>query len=350
MSATPEPPPVFDIDALVLPIPGAESQGGVPLPGTLLAELNRLRRSAPAVADGGPDGKRPAPDFRAVLDDATAALINTSKDLDLVVRVVEAATQVHGPAGLRDGLRLLHRVVTDCWDWVYPVSFGARGNRVKWLNTATGAAADFPLTVQRMKLIDCGGDSFSHFDVLDPGRSADLEAALPQCKPERLVVTYAHLTDALATVRELAKELNKRLVTDDGDSSAPDLTGPPKEHDMNLGTAIRNCLQSVVQVAARRGVSLDGSSAADGAETPNQPTAAPETARAVGGSRDDLYFQLDRIAAALKRIEPHSPVPYLLERCVKLGRLPFPELMRSVLKDSAGLAELDRLLGLEQNG
>jgi type VI secretion system protein ImpA len=47
-------------------------------------------------------------------------------------------------------------------------------------------------------------------------------------------------------------------------------------------------------------------------------------------------------------LEPHSPIPYLLDRCVRLGELPFPELMREIVRETAALDELDRLLGLEK--
>jgi type VI secretion system protein ImpA len=338
-------PPVLDVAALVLPIPGAEARGGVPLPEPLRAELERLRRPAPESADAGGPGstRRPAPDFRAILEDGTHALANTSKDLALVLRVVEAATKVHGTAGLRDGLRLAHRVVADCWDWVYPATPTGRGNRFKWLNSTDGNGADFPLTVQKLPLIDCGSDAFCHFDTLDPARAADLDAALSNCKDDRLLATLADLTDAADALYALSSELKKRL----GDDDAPDFTSSDKP---NLGTALRHCLQTLTQVAGRRNLSPIGQPApeAGAALSPNSP--APTAPPRDGGSRDDLYAQIDRIALALKRIEPHSPVPYLLERCVKLGKMPFPELMRSVLRDGSGLAELDRLLGLDQGG
>ncbi len=54
-----------------------------------------------------------------------------------------------------------------------------------------------------------------------------------------------------------------------------------------------------------------------------------------GDSRAALYGQLERIAGALKRIEPHSPVPYLLERCVKFGRVPVAELAR-IIREAGG--------------
>jgi hypothetical protein len=42
-------------------------------------------------------------------------------------------------------------------------------------------------------------------------------------------------------------------------------------------------------------------------------------------------------------------VPFMIERCVKLGTMPFPSLMRAIIRESGTLDELDRIMGLEQS-
>ena len=37
----------------------------------------------------------------------------------------------------------------------------------------------------------------------------------------------------------------------------------------------------------------------------------------------------------------------MLERCVHLGSLPFPSLMRAIIRESGTLDELDRIMGIE---
>ena len=338
-------PPTIEIDDLVKPIPG-DTPGGVPLPEPIRAELERLRKPAAAAADPG-GGKRPSPDFRAIVGDATDALMNTSKDIALVVRMTEALARVHGPAGLRDGLRLLVRVTADCWDWVHPLprdgDYAVRGNRYKWLNAAD-SGAEFPQTVQLMPVVKCGSEWFCYFDTLDPARAGEVDASLSNLSKQDLIATHEALTDATAALTDLSVELKKRM----GDDDAPDFTGSGKP---NLGTAIRNCLAFVADVAGKRGVSLGPATDAPAGDSPAAATGgggeegAAKPAR-LGESRDALYAQIEQIANVLKRIEPHSPVPFLLERCVRLGRMPFPELMRSVLGSTGTVSEMDKLLGL----
>ena len=51
-------------------------------------------------------------------------------------------------------------------------------------------------------------------------------------------------------------------------------------------------------------------------------------------SRAQVYQQLAQTAALLQQLEPHSPIPYLINRAVELGALSFPDLMRQLIRDS----------------
>ena len=52
-------------------------------------------------------------------------------------------------------------------------------------------------------------------------------------------------------------------------------------------------------------------------------------------------------AELLQRLEPHSPIPYLVKRAVKLGEMKFPDLMKALIRENATLDELYRLVGVE---
>ncbi len=55
-------------------------------------------------------------------------------------------------------------------------------------------------------------------------------------------------------------------------------------------------------------------------------------------SRAQVYQQLAQAAAMLQQLEPHSPIPYLINRAVELGALSFPDLMRQLIRDADVLA------------
>jgi type VI secretion system protein ImpA len=77
------------------------------------------------------------------------------------------------------------------------------------------------------------------------------------------------------------------------------------------------------------------------------PDGSPSRTRPVS-SREDAYRQLAAAANVLRQLEPHSPIPYLIQRAVELGRLPFPQLIRELVRDANVIAELDRELGIKE--
>ena len=58
-------------------------------------------------------------------------------------------------------------------------------------------------------------------------------------------------------------------------------------------------------------------------------------------TRADVYARLSEAAALLQQMEPHSPVPYLIQRAIALGSMQFPELMKNLITN-AGQRPLDR--------
>jgi len=61
-----------------------------------------------------------------------------------------------------------------------------------------------------------------------------------------------------------------------------------------------------------------------------------------------VYRQLSEAAALLQRLEPQSPIPYLINRAVELGSLPFPELMKQLIRNNEVLGEMNRELGIKE--
>ena len=79
-----------------------------------------------------------------------------------------------------------------------------------------------------------------------------------------------------------------------------------------------------------------------GGPAPAPPRRPPRRGRPTGGrrtsrrrprleTRAEIYARVSEAAAKLQQLEPHSPIPYLLNRAVELGSLPFPELMKSLI-------------------
>jgi len=87
-------------------------------------------------------------------------------------------------------------------------------------------------------------------------------------------------------------------------------------------------------------------SAADAANGGTGPAVGMGRSRL--STREDIYRALAEAADALERLEPHSPVPFLVRRAVELGALPFPLLMAALIRDSGVLSEMNRELGIKE--
>jgi type VI secretion system protein ImpA len=334
-------PAVIDVEALAAPVPG-DAPAGVPLPGPVRSALDEARKEADPL-DPTSAGRRA--DWAGVIRQASDALTRTSKDLLAAARLTEALARKHEFAGLRDGFRLLTKLVTDGWDRIHPMpedgeGFDVRGGPLKWLNDSTRGAR-FPHAVAGLPLFRARGDAFGYLDWVQPERKAEMEAAIPAVDADKLRATYDDLQEARAALEELGRALDEKFGED-----SPDLTSTA--NPTNLGSSLEKCADLMASVMRSRGISLDGEEAAAGEAAGEAESAEAAPAAAATGSREALYRQLSQIASALERLEPHSPIPYLLRRCVRLGSLPFPELMRAMIREAATLDEIDRLLGLER--
>jgi len=337
-------PPLLDFDALLAPVPGS-SPAGAPLPYDVRLKLEDLRKEINPDDYDADDPRRPTqyrkPDWAGIVKLTADTLSNGSKDLLAAARLVEALTMDRGTAGLRDGLDLLGRLSDKAWDRVHPLleegeSPESREGPFKWLNQA-GFGARFPHSLRFTPLLVVKGQAFTFDDWQKADRRPAFESAIAEASPE----TCQNLMDDLKAAKEKLQFLSAVLNEKMGDI-APDLvSGEGTEH---LGAAINDCLKVAQQILQRK----------TGAESPGEAPTGGETPMADGttvsrslATRADAYRMLNDAADLLQRIEPHSPVPLLVKRAVKLGDLKFPDLMKALIRENAVIDELNRLMGLE---
>jgi type VI secretion system protein ImpA len=115
--------------------------------------------------------------------------------------------------------------------------------------------------------------------------------------------------------------------------------------------AVRECLLLARQLLERKGPApseaLEGEAAEGEAGEPGAPGGGSYVSRGVR-SRAEVYQRLAEAADLLQKLEPHSPIPYIIRRAIELGALPFPELMKRLISDAAVLADMSRNLGIQE--
>lgn len=348
---------LIDVDSLLIPIDGDDPAGDPKAYAyglrDRLVELRREER--PEDFD---DATRPAelkrPDWQGIISQASEALRTETKDLRVACHLVEAIARSKGFAGLRDGLLLLRRLVDECWDRLNPpIEEGDLEVRSDPLANSLDdphRGVCFPNTVKTLPLIGPPEHSLGLIQwnrarqSRDPRIGEELARTLVQTPSDQTQQTIQDIDQCLGELDQLVAVLDSRF-----GEEAPGLT--------NLRAALDECWETICQGMA----SFTANSGLG--ERPTRKTSAKTPAPAgdvtpvpsISGSeqavllRAEAYSQLKRAAETLERLEPHSPIPHLVKRCVQLGQLPFPKLMEQLIRDSNVLNELNRELGVYQS-
>jgi type VI secretion system protein ImpA len=338
-------PEILDIPALLAPIPGDDPAGSTPF--LAIDKLETLRKEilsqAMTAPDEAPKEIRPE-DWRPIELEAIKTLTNESKHLVVAARLTEAVTRRHGTEGLQAGLQLLRELCESCWDRLLPtIEDGDVEGRVQpfyWLD-AVDQGAFFPGSIRLLPLVFSSEGNYGQFDWKEAqtGKyrvtSEQFNKAMRATKPEQLQAVAAQLTGSLEELDKLTGVLREKM----GQEASPGLGG--------IRQAVNDCNMLAQQMLA----TVAPTASAEGQATAGLGAEAGPAARAGGaspGSRAEVYRQLARAADVLRQLEPHSPIPYLIQRAVELGNKPFPELIKALIRDANVLHELNREFGIKE--
>ena len=349
-------PATLDIDALLAPIPGEDPSGG-PVAYALRERLDQSRKEINPDDFDPRDPLRPAEpkraDWSGIAGLTVEALSNSTKDLLLVVRLIEAMTCLHGFAGLRDGLRLARGLVEQAWDRLRPAieepdDLEVRAASFNWLDDSDRGAL-FPNRVRGARLVEgpSGPISWNDWNLARTGKGQvpvdEIEKAVEAAPREACQVVADDIEGAIGELQLLLGLMNERM-------------GPSSPSLGQLREAVFDCRALAQQVLARKGPApvVDAEVEAEardevavGGEPGEDPGAGSSLAKAIK-NRAQAYQRLNEIADTLAILEPHSPIPFVIRRAIALGQLSFPELMKELIADANVLGEMSRNLGIKE--
>ena len=336
----------LDFQALLAPIPGA-NPAGTNTPFGVKDQLEQMRKEVDPASFAADDPLRPTEfrkaDWVGIIKLGTQTLCQTSKDLQVAARMVEALTKVNGFQGLGDGLQLLEGLVDQAWDRLVPPvddpsDLDIRSSPFEWLDDPDHGAT-FPSTVGTIKLVDATKDS-PEMGLLQwkqgttPQPSAggappiSLDQILAGTSLEIIQGRYNQIVRCREILGKLVENLSAKLK--DLAPSMAQLRGVLDQ----IEAILRQMIAKKSPISDSNLKNADGESG-DG----NQE-------QSLVGSRDQAYQMMARAADILSSIEPHSPVPYLVRRAVQLGALPFPELIQAFVREQSVLETMFRELGI----
>ncbi|HVE08597.1 MAG TPA: type VI secretion system protein TssA [Paraburkholderia sp.] len=356
--------PDYAIEALLQPIAG-DARGGISLlHDPQFDAIRSARREDDASLPTGiwqTDLK--VADWRAVEAGCRRLLAERSKDLTLAAWLGESWLHLYGWQALPHCFALLTELCERFWDDLHPLPRdGDQGYRAAPLAWLGNAYAD--LLAARVELFE-GRDEMR--GTLAQWRAAQREALtararqdVPAAKREAAERAAAKLTEAaraaspelmqqhyaaLAAARTLIERLDAWCTPRLGDEAPSFATLVKTIGDAEL--VLMECLAMHPNVPPPAApAAADASAAGDAPAAAVAPAVATPTAPRMPQSRDDAYRQLAMIADYLMRYEPHSPVPYMIERALEWGGKPLPQLLKELMASGQDGQSLWTVLGL----
>jgi type VI secretion system protein ImpA len=296
-------------------------------------------------------------DWIAVERQASDILSHKSKDLMVAAWLGEAWLHRHGIAGLAAALTLLANLCERFADELHPQpedgDLSWRSGPLEWL---IRRYAEVLLT--RVPLLGEVSQDFAKFTLADWQQlqrrllgGGDNKAA--KADREAAQNTQRHFNDSLRVLPGLQFRQSAAWLTES--RSALERLEKWSDAQLAFDAPSFNPLRQVIdQMAAlmQEFIAMHPVAtpppAVDDTPVFEEDSLPPPTA-AFGrapASRDEAYRQLALIANYLAKTEPHSPVPYLINRAVEWGQKPLRDLLAELISADAEARRLWTLLGV----
>jgi type VI secretion system protein ImpA len=176
--------------------------------------------------------------------------------------------------------------------------------------------------------------------------SAFTESAI-HTPPSLLIAIHRDLVAARAALGEL-----QGLLDELAGRAAPSLVGLARQIE-EIGGWVRALLieRHALPMAEVERVEEPMVNNAEPGADPASPEPGAAPAAATTGpitSREDAFRRLAEAADYLFQAEPHSPVPYLVQRAIIWGQMPFHELLPELMRNPAYVSMLMELMGVQE--
>jgi type VI secretion system ImpA family protein len=274
-------------------------------------------------------------------------LAGSAKDLQLASWLMEAEIQQRGYGAIAPCIVLMHGLCETCWDGLHPRDdhgdFDARINIVRWVNEKL---------LRTLSLVPLIGDeelsaSWSDWELAhhyERLRAANGE--LPPEAEEAATLDDLHRFLASVSLGELRERHTELMAAHDAiEAFEQCLRRQLAQEAPTLGKldALLASVHAPIRAElGRREASMPKPTFDAVADDNDEEEADGECDL---NDRDRAYRVLADIAEFLARIEPHSPVPYLLRRAVEWGGMDAAALHRELYAKNNGQISVADLFG-----
>jgi type VI secretion system protein ImpA len=307
------------------------------------------------------------PDWRLVVQRATKAIAEKSKDLEIAAYLTEALVRLNGFAGLRDGFRLMRELIEQFWDSMYPaIDEDGVETRVAPLVGLNGDDAEGTLIYPISNIPITAGNNFGPYAYSHYQQGHNLSGLNEEAKEKRLAqgaisiemfekagneTSTAFFQQTIDDVEQCQHEFTQ--LSDVLYNKCEEKTPPTSQ----IRQILESCLEAV-RFASRNKLMPQVSNTEDenSSRVAEDGTVAVMGSRSVGFSaadalqtREEAFRTLLKVAEYFRISEPHTPVSYALEQAVRWGRMSLPELLNELIPDSSSREHFFKLSGIREN-
>jgi type VI secretion system protein ImpA len=347
--------PSIDLESLAAPIAGANPTGeALRYEGAYDRILEARREDDATLTQRVWKTDMKKADWQEVERLCASELQARSKDLQIAAWLLEAWLHLHHFAGVASGLELVKELLNRYWDDLYPRIEGEdleyRIAPITWINEKLSIQLKLlPITAPRNDEVPayCWGDweNACRSETSDAKGRAEGRLSLGEFQKSVMLTATEFLAETAADVEramEACAEVESILDQRCGKG------GPSLRQFWSVMDSVRSMMISWLaqRPAAEesRGIGYAPVEMIPQSAEAQGIWAQPNTIM----SRDDAYQRLAEAAEYLARTEPHSPTPYLIRRAIAWGSLTLPELLRELVRGETELAEILRLLQVNQ--
>ena len=350
----------IDVNELLAPIPGGDPAGSDASFSDQFDRIREARRADdPGLAQGEWQTELKVADWREAQSLAEDILLRSSKDLQAAAWLGEALIARYGLEGARDGFDLLHGLLEQYWDGLYPRAddgdLEERASKLAWFATYATRALQATLLNDdpQVALTLAGWLDSREVDNLGRQNAEAYQAALDEGRINgetydgRIQATSEAIIRERVDLVQAAREALARL-----SAKSDERLGREAPNLAAIDDALKKIQQIYAKVAAAKGmggIAAVADDAAAGGEA--QPSgggggAALDLSAGSLASKDAALRALNDIAAFFRRTEPHSPVAYLLERAVIWANMPLEQFLAEIIRDEGTLSSIRERVGL----
>jgi type VI secretion system protein ImpA len=333
---------------LLNPIPGENPSGEDLRYAPIYDQIKEGRREEDDSAQGEWVRDVKKADFPLVIKLATEVLATKSKDLQIAAWLTEALVRVEGFAGLKQGVQLLQDLTATFWETVYPQledgDAELRASPLQWIGTNIG----FRLRSVPLNRAGNGWLDYTESRKIPTEEQADTDEkvnarrlALSEGKlaPEMFDKSFAETPKAFYAGAETALDESTKLV-EAFDLLCRDKFGDVSPSFLDLKKALQEVRHTVHQLLQKKRETdpdpVEAQAEGEGGEAPGTEGLADEPRARAGAApagivipyganepaeRKEAIKAIARAAAALRKLEPFNPAPYLMLRGLRWGEL-----------------------------